>query len=157
MVQDTSTPKRKKPLITIILICSLGLNLLFVGGLIGRFMLGGPPNHLPNNMGWMVRHLDDEHRKKLKPLLRDYSKASRPVRMEMRAARQRLNVAMQSDPLDEAAVELALKDLRAASNAFQIALHENMVTILKEMEPEQRRDAMKFIERREDGRRHFEK
>jgi uncharacterized membrane protein len=155
MEQNASAPNKKRRVITIALICSLSLNLLFIGGIIGRYMMGGPPNHLPNNMGWMVRNLNDEQKKLLRPKLKEYSKALRPVRMEMRDARLRLNDVMQSNPLDEAALKSALKDLRYVSNTFQVALHENMVTILKEMKPEDRRAAMKFLDQSERGRRHF--
>jgi hypothetical protein len=63
MEQNASAPNKKRRVITIALICSLSLNLLFIGGIIGRYMMGGPPNHLPNNMGWMVRNLNDEQKK----------------------------------------------------------------------------------------------
>lgn len=155
MEQNASVSNKKGRIITIALVCSLCLNLLFVGGIIGRYMMGGPPNHLPNNMGWMVRNLDDEQRKQLRPKLKEYAKSLRPVRAEMRDARRRLNSVVQNNPLDETALKSALNDLRTASNTFQVALHENMVTILKEMKPEDRRNALKFLDRSQKGPRHF--
>jgi len=139
-----------------LLICSLALNLLFIGGLIGRSVFGGPPGHLPNHMGWILRNLSDEKRKELRPQLKERSGSLRTVRQEMRDARQRLSSAIMEEPLDEKALNLALKDLRSASNKFQVVTHENMSTILKEMKLEDREKALKFLSRREKHRGNFD-
>lgn len=156
MDQDLQTKKKKNRVVIILLICSLALNLLFIGGLIGRSVFGGPPGHLPNHMGWMLRNLSDEKRKQLRPQLKERSGSLRTVRQEMRDARQRLSSAIMEEPLDEKALNLALKDLRSASNKFQIVTHENMSTILKEMKLEDREKALKFLSRREKHRGNFE-
>lgn len=156
MDQDLQTKKKKNRVVIILLICSLALNLLFIGGLIGRSVFGGPPGHLPNHMGWMLRNLSDEKRKELRPQLKERSGSLRTVRQEMRDARQRLSSAIMEEPLDEKALNLALKDLRSASNKFQVVTHENMSTILKEMKLEDREKALKFLSRREKHRGNFE-
>ena len=156
MDQDLQTKKKKNRVVIILLICSLALNLLFIGGLIGRSVFGGPPGHLPNHMGWMLRNLSDEKRKQLRPQLKERSGSLRTVRQEMRDARQRLSSAIMEEPLDEKALNLALKDLRSASNKFQVVTHENMSTILKEMKLEDREKALKFLSQREKHRGNFE-
>ena len=156
MDQDLQTKKKKNRVVIILLICSLALNLLFIGGLIGRSVFGGPPGHLPNHMGWMLRNLSDEKRKQLRPQLKERSGSLRTVRQEMRDARQRLSSAIMEEPLDEKALNLALKDLRSASNKFQVVTHENMSTILKEMKLEDREKALKFLSRREKLRGNFD-
>ena len=156
MDQDLPAKKKKNRVVIILLICSLALNLLFIGGLIGRSIFGGPPGHLPNHMGWMLRNLSDEKRKELRPQLKERSGSLRTVRQEMRDARQRLSSAIMEEPLDEKALNLALKDLRSASNKFQIVTHENMSTILKEMKLEDREKALKFLSRREKHRGNFD-
>ena len=156
MDQDLQTKKKKNRVVIILLICSLALNLLFIGGLIGRSVFGGPPGHLPNHMGWMLRNLSDEKRKQLRPQLKERSGSLRTVRQEMRDARQRLSSAIMEEPLDEKALNLALKDLRSVSNKFQVVTHENMSTILKEMKLEDREKALKFLSRREKHRGNFE-
>jgi uncharacterized membrane protein len=156
MDQDLQTKKKKNRVVIILLICSLALNLLFIGGLIGRSVFGGPPGHLPNHMGWMLRNLSDEKRKQLRPQLKERSGSLRTVRQEMRDARQRLSSAIMEEPLDEKALNLALKDLRSASNKFQVVTHENMSTILKEMKLEDREKALKFLSRRDKRRGNFE-
>jgi uncharacterized membrane protein len=156
MDQDLQTKKKKNRVVIILLICSLALNLLFIGGLIGRSVFGGPPGHLPNHMGWMLRNLSDEKRKQLRPQLKERSGSLRTVRQEMRDARQRLSSAIMEEPLDEKALNLALKDLRSASNKFQVVTHENMSTILKEMKLEDREKALKFLSRREKHRGNFD-
>ncbi|MBC8272204.1 MAG: periplasmic heavy metal sensor [Gammaproteobacteria bacterium] len=156
MDQDLPAKKKKNRVVIILLICSLALNLLFIGGLIGRSVFGGPPGHLPNHMGWMLRNLSDEKRKALRPQLKERSGSLRTVRQEMRDARQRLSSAIMEEPLDEKALNLALKDLRSASNKFQIVTHENMSTILKEMKLEDREKALKFLSRREKHRGNFD-
>mgnify|MGYP001110130098 FL=1 len=156
MDQDLPAKKKKNRVVIILLICSLALNLLFIGGLIGRSVFGGPPGHLPNHMGWMLRNLSDEKRKQLRPQLKERSGSLRTVRQEMRDARQRLSSAIMEEPLDEKALNLALKDLRSASNKFQVVTHENMSTILKEMKLEDREKALKFLSRRDKHRGNFE-
>ena len=156
MDQDLPAKKKKNRVVIILLICSLALNLLFIGGLIGRSIFGGPPGHLPNHMGWMLRNLSDEKRKELRPQLKERSGSLRTVRQEMRDARQRLSSAIMEEPLDEKALNLALKDLRSASNKFQVVTHENMSTILKEMKLEDREKALKFLSRRDKHRGNFE-
>ena len=156
MDQDLPAKKKKNRVVIILLICSLALNLLFIGGLIGRSVFGGPPGHLPNHMGWILRNLSDEKRKELRPQLKERSGSLRTVRQEMRDARQRLSSAIMEEPLDEKALNLALKDLRFASNKFQVVTHENMSTILKEMKLEDREKALKFLSRREKHRGNFD-
>ena len=156
MDQDLQTKKKKNRVVIILLICSLALNLLFIGGLIGRSVFGGPPGHLPNHMGWMLRNLSDEKRKQLRPQLKERSGSLRTVRQEMRDARQRLSSAITEEPLDEKKLNLALKDLRSASNKFQLVTHENMRTILREMKLEDREKALKFLSRREKHRGNFD-
>ena len=156
MDQDLPAKKKKNRVVIILLICSLALNLLFIGGLIGRSVFGGPPGHLPNHMGWMLRNLSDEKRKQLRPQLKERSGSLRTVRQEMRDARQRLSSAIMEEPLDEKALNLALKDLRSASNKFQVVTRENMSTILKEMKLEDREKALKFLSRREKHRGNFD-
>ncbi|MDA7773491.1 periplasmic heavy metal sensor [Pseudomonadales bacterium] len=156
MDQDLPAKKKKNRVVIMLLICSLALNLLFIGGLIGRSIFGGPPGHLPNHMGWMLRNLSDEKRKELRPQLKERSGSLRTVRQEMRDARQRLSSAIMEEPLDEKALNLALKDLRSASNKFQVVTHENMSTILKEMKLEDREKALKFLSRREKHRGNFD-
>lgn len=156
MDQDLPAKKKKNRVVIMLLICSLALNLLFIGGLIGRSVFGGPPGHLPNHMGWMLRNLSDEKRKQLRPQLKERSGSLRTVRQEMRDARQRLSSAIMEEPLDEKALNLALKDLRSASNKFQVVTHENMSTILKEMKLEDREKALKFLSRRDKHRGNFE-
>ena len=104
----------------------------------------------------MLRNLSDEKRKQLRPQLKERSGSLRTVRQEMRDARQRLSSAIMEEPLDEKALNLALKDLRSASNKFQVVTHENMSTILKEMKLEDREKALKFLSRREKHRGNFE-
>ena len=156
MDQDLPAKKKKNRVVIILLICSLALNLLFIGGLIGRSVFSGPPKHLPNHMGWMLRNLSDEKREALRPQLKERAGSLRIVRQEMRQARQRLSAAIREEPLDERALKLALKDLRSASNKFQVVTHENMSTILKEISLEDRKKALKFLSRREKHRGNFD-
>ena len=156
MDQNLPVTKEKNRAIIVVLICSLALNLLLIGGLIGRSVFGGPPIHLPNHMGWMLQNLSDEKRKELRPQLKERSGSLRTVRQEMRDARQRLSSAITEEPLDEKKLNLALKDLRSASNKFQLVTHENMRTILREMKLEDREKALKFLSRREKHRGNFD-
>lgn len=141
-------------LLNITLVCSLAINLLLVGGIIGRIAFG-PPHHrpMPNHLGWMVRTLDKDTRKALRPDLEAHARQVAPLRREMRAARQDFENLLTQPQLDRQRLENALSRLRKASDAYQQSMHEEMVVILEKMTPEERHRFVRFLNRRPDMRR----
>lgn len=140
-------------LVNIILVFSLALNLLLVGGLIGHWLRGGPPRPIPDHLGWIIRHLDDDTRRALRPKLESHIREARPLRREMRDAQREFQQALTTEQFDESRLEAALARLRAASGAWQEAMHDEMIIILKNLPPEERRRVVSFLERHDARRR----
>ncbi|HJP52739.1 MAG TPA: hypothetical protein QF611_17035, partial [Pseudomonadales bacterium] len=68
---------RRRTLV-IVLICSIAINLLLIGGLVGHFATTPPGRPFPSHLGWIVRELDDDTRQKLWPLLKQNAEEARP-------------------------------------------------------------------------------
>jgi Spy/CpxP family protein refolding chaperone len=112
---------------------SVALNLLAAGIWMGRWM------HRPPPMDWAVQPLDETTRGKLRDLLEVRADHTREARRAMRERQRRLRQLLADDSLDEAALTAELAALRAAGGRYQEAMHETAVSILVELEPEQRR------------------
>ena len=150
----------RNKLINGILLVSLAINLVFIGGIafrysnMNRFESGRP---LPPNVGWIVRDLSDSRREELDPLLRQSFEEVRPLRMEMIIAQRQVNQLMSAQPFDAAGLAQAFRTLREVNVRYQAMSHEQTSTILDELSEEERRIAMEFVERRgpRDGRDGF--
>ena len=145
----------RRRLLIIVLVCSLAINLLLVGGIIGRLAFRPPGPPIMDHLGWVVRNLDPATRQSLRPGLIAHAKKVRPLRREIRAAqRQFLNVLLQRK-LDTQKLDAALGELRTASDAYQQSMHDEMVVILKKMSYEERKRFVNFLRHRPDmHRRH---
>ncbi len=150
----------RNKLITGVLLASLAINLIFVGGIAVRYFNlesfdGGRP--LPPNVGWIVRDLSDARRDELSPLLQQSFEQARPLRSEMFAAQGKVNQLMSAQPFDGAALAQAFAELREVNIRYQQLSHQQTSTILNELTEEERRIAMEFVERRgpRDGRDGF--
>ena len=136
--------------IIIALVLSVSLNLLFVGAIIGRTMFRPHPGPL---LGWVLRDLDVETRKKIQPGLEDRAKVIAPLRKEMHEARLEFRRLLNEQELDETALRKSLARLRSASEGFQSTMHHHMVLILRDLEPDQRRKVSRFLMRQHPERR----
>lgn len=144
----------RRRLVNIVLVCSLAINLLLVGGLIGHWLRGGgPPRPIPDHLGWIIRHLDDDTRRALRPKLQSHIREAWPLRREMRDAQREFQRALTAEEFDETRLEAALTRLRSASLAWQEAMHEEMIIILKNLAPEDRQRVVSFLERHDARRR----
>lgn len=138
----------KVRIVGVALVFSVALNLLVVGAIIGRTLFGvGPGSHTPPPLGWVLRDLDKETRRKIRPGLDEQAKIVAPLREEMHLARLEFRKLLSEQEFDEAALEKSLDRLRKASGEYQFILHEHMVLILKDLEPEQRRKVSRFLMR----------
>lgn len=137
-------------LFNIILVCSLAINLLLVGGIIGRVAFGPPRPPMLDHLGWMVRNLDKRTRRALRPELETHARTVMPLRREMRAAQRQFESALTQPTLDEKQLDAALERLRAASDAYQQSMHEEMVVILRKMSPDERKRFVHFLRHRPD-------
>lgn len=145
-------------IVTILLVCSLAINLLLVGGVVGHLMAGPPrggPGPMPH-LGWIIRSLDEGRRESLRDDFREHVRASRPLRREVREAQQQFEATLGDPNMDPAELAEALDRIRDASLAYQEATHSEMARVLGLLEPEERARAAKFLTRRhrDDGPPH---
>ncbi len=119
-----------------VLIVSLIVNLVFVGLVVGRFIVGPiqPPPLL-----WALHALPEESRHALRPMLRRQWADSRDVRKELHGVSKRVRVIVEAETLDEVALEASLAELRDVTGRFQIQIHETAVKLLETLPADQRR------------------
>ncbi len=140
----------RNKLILTMLVASVAVNLVFVGGIGYRTSntreIG--PRPFPPNVGWVVRDLSEERRMELEPLLeRSYSEI-RPIRRVMRRVQGRVNELMASDTFDAQTLGQAFTDLREAAERYQSLSHQQTITLLNELSEEERQIAQEFLQRR---------
>ena len=133
----------------IALVCSIAVNLLVIGGIVGHFAAGPGGRPFPSHLGWIVSDLDEETRRSLRPILRGYAENARPLRQEMAQVQKEFEAALTKEPLNEEQITLALHRLQQVSLANQSNLHQQMIGIMKELKPEDRIKALHFMHRRE--------
>lgn len=136
------------------LLVSLTINLLFVGAFIGYKVWGPKRHHFPPHFGWMIRNLDDETREELKPVIERQREELTPLRHEMREAQRRFNEALSQEPLNEEALDEAISNLRKKSAAFQAAMHDQAMLIIKNMDVEERKKVARYLRHRRPGDKH---
>lgn len=131
---------------TIILVCSLAVNLLFAGAIIGNALRshkhGGP---MPGGLGWIVRHLDDDTRQTLRPIFETHRQETLPLLREMRSAQQAFETALLDPDVNEQELAQTLSRLRTTSAAFQEAMHEQMVRVISQLGPAERKKVAQYL------------
>jgi len=142
---------------TVVLVISLALNLLVVGGITTRIM-SKETRPIPPNLGWIMDNLGEETRAELFPQLEEFWDSSRPLRRAIFRAQRKVNELMVQEPMDRPAIAAAFEELRQASREYQKLSHEQTVEIFELLTPDQRVAALKFLEdRREPDRRDRER
>jgi uncharacterized membrane protein len=137
----------KSRILSISIVLSVTLNLLFVGAVVGRFMQGAPSRPMSSHLGGVLRDLDDEARDKIRPVLENQAETIRPLRREMRQAQRQFRKLLVEESFDEGALEESLSQLRHASEQYQSGMHHQMLLVLKDLEPEQRRRVARLLMR----------
>ncbi len=133
----------QKRLINIALVLSLGVNLLFVGAILGRIVFDR--GHRPAPMEWILRNLDEPTREKIHANMKAQTAVVQPLREEMRAARKEFNDLLDQPELDDEALRASLERLHKVAGEYQSTLQTNMVAILKELPPDQRRRVSRML------------
>ena len=97
----------RNKLILTVLIASVAVNLVFIGGIGYRTSNTREfgPRPFPPNVGWVVRDLSEERRMELEPLLEQSYSEIRPIRREMGQAQRRVKELMESDTFDQKAMD----------------------------------------------------
>jgi Spy/CpxP family protein refolding chaperone len=110
-------------------------------------MHGAPSRPMSSHLGGVLRDLDDEARDKIRPVLEKQAETIRPLRREMRQAQKEFRKLLVEESFDEGALEESLSQLRLASEQYQSGMHHQMLLVLKDLEPEQRRRAARLLMR----------
>ncbi len=150
----------KRNLLILILMLSVGINILLLGGIAVRISHApdfSEARPLPPNIGWIVRDLSDERRTELLEIMRPLGEQVRPLRRAVFEAQRTVNELMAAEDFDEAALSDALSVLREATEAYASLTHQQTTLLLGELTEQERQTAMEFVERRgpRDGRDNF--
>lgn len=141
----------KKILLVTLLVISIGLNLVFIGVVVGRHLFDVPPGRA--HFEWMTQEVSEETRSKLRSSMREHMQQSRPVRRELREAQDQLRTAITTDEYVEADVVAGLAEVRRVSAVLQESMHEQMVENLRHLAPEERSQVLGVMMRQDKGRR----
>ena len=135
----------KRVLLTTLLVISMGLNLLFVGVVVGRYLLGMSPDRA--HFEWMTQEVSEDTRRRLRTAVREHMQESLPARIKLRKAQHQLRSAVTSNEYVEADVVARLAEVRRASVDLQESMHEQMVKNFRELSPEERSHVLGIVMR----------
>ncbi|MDX1491467.1 MAG: periplasmic heavy metal sensor [Pseudohongiellaceae bacterium] len=135
----------RRQVITIVLIISLGLNLLIIGGIAARALSRPDFRPVPPNLSWAVRNLDEQTAQQLRPVLEEYGDVIRPLRGDMFRAQRQINQLITEDPMNKEAIADAFDRLRQAGLQYQEISHRQTISLFEMLTPEQRVQAMSFM------------
>ena len=133
----------RKNFLVLLLILSTGLNLLFVGIVIGRYVFEMTPER--GHFKWISREVSDSTRSKLRLNIREQMQKTLPARIELRKAQQQVKSAIATDDYQKSDVVEGLANVRKASFELQSFMHAQMVDNLQELSPEERRIVVSFM------------
>lgn len=129
------------------LIVSLMANMILLGLLAGFLLQAGPtgkPHGAPSERpSWASR--DDGSRDIMRRVFRQAFEASGEERTARAEARARLGDAVAADPYDADAVREAFRELRAADDTVNEAMHEAMVDLFATMPVDERAKMARFL------------
>ena len=111
----------------VILIVSLAVNLLFIGGTIGFFLQEKPGPKFPTHLGKVLENLDSEKKGVMRQRLKEFREQSRPLHRDMRREQRALAKVILSDPFDQAAAREAFSRTQDSQIALQTHMFEQMV------------------------------
>ncbi len=134
--------------LTLLLLVSLGINLLLAGAYAGWVMSRGKMLHIPPEFGWMIREMKSEAtREEIHPLLTKHNKQMRPIRREIGIAQRNFNKLLVEPELDEEAMAESLRRLRDASSQYQVEMHKMMLQILSTLNVEERNKISHYLQK----------
>lgn len=134
--------------LNVVLVISLALNLLVLGGIATRILESPDGRPIPPNLFWVLEQLDDEAQTRLRPTMQTFSDEMRPIRYTLYQAQRDVNDLLTEDPLNSEAIAAAFEKLRDAGLEYQDIAHRQTLAIFGDLTPEQRVSAMRFIQER---------
>lgn len=137
------------------LLLSIAINILAVGMFIGRHNAGPSMQPNPAHLGWILRGMDRETRKGIRPLMKQHAESSRPLREEMQASHRKLEGAISAEPFDAEELRQTFSDVRRTSEVFQQSSHEHLINIIATLDQAQRQQLLQGLQRHQQRpRRH---
>ncbi len=148
--------------LAIVLAVSLGLNLFLLGVLSVGFFRGPRPGHFGGpgpDASPLLRGGPGGDHPRLQKLLGRHKPELVEQRRSMRAARGRVDAALEAEPFDRARLEAELAKLRTETQRSQETMHRALVELAVDMPPEERKRLPMMLggrhgsgERRDGGR-----
>lgn len=127
------------------LAASLAQNLFFVGAIGARMLDRRDRPSTPPSLGWILRDLEPQLQASLRPQLQQYGESLRPVRGQMFRAQREVNQLLTQDPLDDDAIRAAFDELRQINQRYQQMSHEQTLSVIGQLAPEQRSRVFRFM------------
>lgn len=160
--QDGAPAERKRRWPKVLLIVSLALNLLVIGGVAGAaltFKKGGfgGPRHaaFARAVHDLIGQLPEDRRKATEQLVSEHRAKVRSIRAKMREARRTAVHEFRSESYDEARFKAALESLHDTRSDMHHAMAALMVKLGKALTVEERRAFVRaFMRARFHGRPH---
>jgi uncharacterized membrane protein len=150
-------PPRRFPWLKALLVVSLALNLLFIGGAVARFATHGPPERMSgvSQMQLIPRkfigELDRDRRRELMLVFKDFAKRFRDGRREARDEVVTLAAALEAEPYDPARVKAIVDAFSAKSATLAGSGGEAALTLISKLTPGERKLLAKHIRLRDEG------
>lgn len=143
-----ATPQKSPRWMRILLVLSLGLNLLIIGGIVGTTLHREPSGHAERALGPFARAFEDEHRDAFRARLKDRAEPLRQNRSEARKAFKTLLGTLRAETFDVAAFQDAVARQVKELSAFQTIGQDALAEQLSAMSLDERRA---FADRLEKG------
>lgn len=138
----------RRQVMTFVLILSLGFNFLIIGGITARVLSRPDGPGVAPNLFWVVRNLDEETGKRLRPTLEQFGSEARPLRGTMFRAQRHINQLIVEEPMQKEAIAQAFDELRQTGLEYQEMAHNQTISLFEMLTPEQRVAAMSFMNNR---------
>ena len=139
----------------LVLLCSVAINLLFIGAIAGEWVSGA--RRPPPPMQWAANDLDEATRARVRQILEEQRPAAQTLRHDLRAIDQRLMALIRASTLDPEALNATLSDLRRTNGEYQALLHGSLESVLPTLTPPQRVDVVRRLLRGHSGPPHRHK
>lgn len=154
-----SPPRRTFNWLKIVLVASLALNLLFIGGGLARFFVHGPPERMSgiSQMQLIPRKFFSElsaaRKTELLKVFKDFGQEFRDGRKAARTEVVNLASALEAEPYDAVKVKTVIDSFSERSAHLIGTGGQAAYTLIGKLTPDERKLLARHIRQREDGGR----